>query len=134
MMEKTSPAKIKRLLTPTVGALSIALLVSGAIRAAERTDADNTRVNERDANSQTLTPLDQSNTSSDTALAAKIRSSITDDKSLSVNAQNVKVIVREGAVTLRGPVEDAAEKARVEAIAKGAAGTTAVHSEIDIKH
>jgi osmotically-inducible protein OsmY len=35
---------------------------------------------------------------------------------------------------LRGPVENAAEKARVAAIAKGVAGVTSVLNEIDTKH
>lgn len=132
-MKKTSPAKTKYFLTPAAFAMSIALLVTGVAHAAERTDADNTRINDRDAGSQTLTPLDQSNTKSDTTIAANIRSSITDDKSLSINAQNVKVIVRNGAVTLRGPVDSAAEKMRVETIANSVAGVTSVHSEIDTK-
>jgi osmotically-inducible protein OsmY len=112
----------------------MALLTAATAHAEERSEADNTRINDRDAQTQKLTPLDQSNTSNDTAIVAKIRSTISDDKSLSVNARNVKVIVRDGVVTLRGPVENAAEKARVAAIAKGVAGVTSVLNEIDTKH
>ena len=133
-MAKTSSAEKTRPLSPAAFLFGIALLATGGIHAAERIDADNTRVNDRDAEAQKLTPLDQSNTSADTATVAKIRSSIIDDKSLSTNAHNVKIIVRGGVVTLRGPVESAAEKTRIEAIAKSVAGVTAVHNEIDSKH
>lgn len=133
-MAKIFSVTHRHLLAPAIFAMGMALMGTGTVHAAERTDADNTRINDRDADTQKLTPLDQSNTSSDTAIVAKIRSSITDDKSLSINAQNVKVIVRGGTVTLRGPVDSAAEKARVEAISKGIAGVTSVHNEIDIKH
>lgn len=96
--------------------------------------ADNTEVNERDADSNSLTPLDQSNSKADTEIVANIRSALTSDKSLSVYAKNVKIIVRNGAVTLRGPVATAAEKARVESWAKSVAGVRTVQSEIDIKN
>jgi len=92
--------------------------------------ADNTEMNE---GQRGLTPLDQSNTQMDTQIVAAIRSALTDDSSLSVNAQNVKVVVRGGAVTLRGPVANASEKARVEAIAGKVQGVTAVHSDIQFK-
>jgi osmotically-inducible protein OsmY len=126
--------KTKRVLAPAALALGVALITAASVHAAERTDVDNSRINDRDAEAQKLTPLDQSNTTSDTDIVAKIRSSITDDKSLSINAKNVKVIVRGGAVTLRGPVDSATEKARVETIAKNVAGVTSVHNEIDTKH
>lgn len=115
-------------------AVGIAILFANIGHAANSADVDNTRINDRDTNERQLTPLDQSNTSSDTAIVAKIRSTITDDKSLSVNAQNVKIIVRSGVVTLRGPVDNAAEKSRIAAIAKNVAGVASVQNEIDIKN
>ena len=45
----------------------------------------------------------------DRNLTAKIRRSIMADKSLSVYAHNVKIVSREGTVTLRGPVRSADE-------------------------
>lgn len=115
-------------------AVGIAILFANIGHAANSADVDNTRINDRDTNERQLTPLDQSNTSGDTAIVAKIRSTITDDKSLSVNAQNVKIIVRSGVVTLRGPVDNAAEKSRIAAIAKNVAGVASVQNEIDIKN
>lgn len=133
-MARNSSAKQIHLLISMAFAVGAALLITGSAHATEASDADNTRINNRDAEMQKPTPLDQSNTNADTAIVAKIRSAITDDKSLSVNAHNVKVIVRGGTVTLRGPVDSAAEKARVEAIAKNVAGVTAITNEIDIRH
>jgi hyperosmotically inducible periplasmic protein len=107
-----------------------ALCLTGAAMAA--TEPDNTDVNKRDRDSSALTPLDQSNTKADVEVAAAVRDALTDDKSLSVNAHNVKVIVRSGVVTLRGPVANAAEKERVEAVARGVAGVTRVDSALDV--
>lgn len=115
-----------------LGICLIAFALSG--HAADTAAApDNTQVNQRDRNASALTPLDQSNSQTDVRIAATIRDELTDDKSLSVNAHNVKVIVRDGVVTLRGPVASAAEKTRVEAIAKTAPGVNRVDSEIDVK-
>jgi osmotically-inducible protein OsmY len=114
--------------------LSTAFFSMSGQAATPNAKADNTEVNERDADSNSLTPLDQSNSKADTEIVANIRSALTSDKSLSVYAQNVKVIVRNGAVTLRGPVATAAEKTRVESWAKSVAGVRTVQSEIDIKN
>lgn len=95
-------------------------------------DADNTKVNRQDRSG--LTPLDQSNSSADTKTVSAIRSAITEDSTLSTNAKNIKVIVRAGSVTLRGPVDSAAERTRVEEIAKNTSGVTSVDNQISIKH
>jgi mevalonate kinase len=81
---------------------------------------DNASVNEHDHNAQALTPRDQSNTKADTQVVANIRTALTDEKALSTNAQNVKVIVRDDIATLRGLVASASEKACVVAIAQKA--------------
>jgi len=95
-------------------------------------DADNTDRNERDRNDATLTPMDQSNSSSDVDLTANIRRAVVGDDTLSFNAKNVKIIADGGKVTLRGPVKSAAEKARIEAHAnKFAAGRVTSQLEIE---
>jgi osmotically-inducible protein OsmY len=113
--------------------LSTAFFSIGGQAATPNAKADNTQVNERDADSTSLTPLDQSNSKADTELVASIRSSLTSDKSLSVYAQNLKVIVRNGVVTLRGPVATIAEKSRIESLVKSVSGVRSVQSEIDVK-
>jgi hyperosmotically inducible periplasmic protein len=100
---------------------------------AERKDADNTARNERDKDGKTLTPTDQGESEADLAISRAIRKALVDDDSLSVNAENVKVITRDGVVTLRGPVASAVEKARVVEIAEHATGVTSVVDELEVK-
>jgi hyperosmotically inducible periplasmic protein len=94
-------------------------------------DADNTDRNERDRNDGTLTPMDQSNSTSDVQLSANIRKAIVGDDSLSFDAKNVKIIANGGQVTLRGSVNSAAEKAKIEAHARQIAGAR-VTSQLEI--
>jgi hyperosmotically inducible protein len=53
------------------------------------------------------------------------------DKSLSVNAQNVKIITRNGKVTLRGPVETEAESMKLQQIAKQTPGVVRVDNQLE---
>ena len=93
---------------------------------------DNTRINERDRNDGTLTPLDQSNDQRDLDITASIRKALVGDDALSSNAKNVKVITRSGIVTLRGPVKDGAEKSVVAAKAGSVPGVVSVVNELDV--
>jgi osmotically-inducible protein OsmY len=76
--------------------------------------ADNTGVNKRDRDSTNPTADQQKNDKSDLDLTAEIRRAIVKDKSLSTNAHNVKIIVKDGDVTLRGPVASREEKVTIE--------------------
>ena len=95
--------------------------------------ADNSKTNERDR-ADTVKPTDQSNAKADLNVAATIRRAIVADRSLSTKAHNVKLIANGGAVTLRGPVDSEAEKAKVEQIAKGVAGVASVENDLDVKN
>lgn len=75
----------------------------------------------------------QSNSSDDVELTRKIRRSLTQDKSLSTYAHNVKIITRNGVVELKGPVRSQSEKDAVEAKATGIAGATKVKNELTVK-
>ena len=57
----------------------------------------------------------QSNSSSDVELTRKIRRALTQDKSLSTYAHNVKIITRDGVVELKGLSGREPEKDAVEA-------------------
>jgi hyperosmotically inducible periplasmic protein len=96
------------------------------------TDADNTRVNERDRDSAALTPMDQSEETSDRDLTARIRKSIIADDSLSFTAKNVKIITRDGQVTLRGTVNNENERTTIERTAREAAGNAQVVNELEV--
>ncbi|MCC6678435.1 MAG: BON domain-containing protein [Phycisphaerales bacterium] len=98
------------------------------------TAPDNTDRNKRDRDTDAKTPPDQSEASADVKITAAIRRAIMDDKSMSVNAQNVKIMTeRSGVVTLRGPVDTQAEKDAIEAKAKAVAGVTRVDNQLEVK-
>jgi hyperosmotically inducible protein len=96
-------------------------------------NVDNTDMNERDKSAAAKTPAQQTNRAQDRKRLAAVRRAVTRDDSLSVNAQNVKILVQGGKVTLRGPVNTQGEKDRIEALAKGVAGVTQVDNQLDIK-
>lgn len=75
----------------------------------------------------------QSNSSTDVELTRKIRQSLTQDKSLSTYAHNVKIITRNGVVELKGPVRSQSEKDTVEAKATEIAGASKVKNELTVK-
>jgi osmotically-inducible protein OsmY len=97
------------------------------------TDRDNTAINQRDQNDSAKTPMDQSNNQKDIDTTAEIRKQIL-DSGMSINAQNVKIITDNGKVTLRGPVETAEEKQKIETIAQNVAGATNVDSQLEVKN
>ena len=117
------------------------MLTAGTVQA-EQNDAiylaassalENTEVNVRDKNNTTLTPEDQKETESDIKITADIRQAIIKNKSLSVDAQNVKIITRNGVVTLRGPVESKKESKKIKKIAKHTPGVLKVDNQLEIK-
>jgi hypothetical protein len=94
---------------------------------------DNTRRNAQDRTGRSLTPLDQGNEDTDISLTKNIRMAIHQTEGLSVNAQNVKVITRKGQVTLRGPVDNAAEKAAIDAIVRRYTGEANLDDQLEVK-
>lgn len=95
--------------------------------------ADNTAVNARDKDGAMATPQNQSNAEADRKLLAEIRRTVVKDKSLSTSAHNVKILVTNGAVLLRGPVKTDDEKARVETAVKQVAGIASVDNQLEVK-
>lgn len=91
--------------------------------------ADNTKTN-KDKTSPTAD--DQRMNPADRDLTKKIRASINSDKTLSTYAHNIKIISRDGKVTLRGPVRSEDEKAAIEAKASAIAGPNSVNNQLDI--
>ncbi|MEP6963630.1 MAG: BON domain-containing protein [Acidobacteriota bacterium] len=83
---------------------------------------DNTKVNARDRDQSQPTADQAKNGSSDLQLMHRIRKAVTSDKSLSINAHNVKVIAQNGKVTLKGHVSTDEESKAVEAKALAVAG------------
>ena len=62
-----------------------------------------------------------------------VRRAVVGDKSLSTSAHNVKIVTKEGVVTLRGPVTSEDEKSRVEKLAQQVAGVSSVENQLDVK-
>src|SRR6202011_5302431 len=95
--------------------------------------ADNTKKNQRDRSGETKTSGDQSNSSQDVKITAAIRRAVVRDHSLSMTAKNVKIITSNGMVTLRGPVNTAEEKTKIEQLAQSAAGNAKNDNKLEVK-
>jgi osmotically-inducible protein OsmY len=95
-------------------------------------DADDTGVNVRDRGAATVTPEDQGGKAGDREITAVVRRAIVKDDALSLNAHNVKIITRDGIVTLRGPVKSAAERTKIAQLAEKAAGVKRVDNQLEI--
>jgi hyperosmotically inducible protein len=107
----------------------LSLMASSAFA---QTAPDNTKVNKRDRADGALTADQQKENATDREIARRIRAALTDDDTLSTYAKNVKVIVRDGKVTLKGPVRSAAEKTAVAAKAIEVAGKDRVVNNLSI--
>jgi hyperosmotically inducible periplasmic protein len=94
---------------------------------------DNTKKNERDRSGETTTSGDQSNSQEDVKITAAIRRAVVGDHSLSATAKNVKIITANGLVTLRGPVKNDAEKAKIAELAQSAAGNAKINNQLEVK-
>ncbi|MEP7363263.1 MAG: BON domain-containing protein [Acidobacteriota bacterium] len=96
-------------------------------------EPDNTKRNERDRKAGAVTADQQKENAADRDLAKKIRKAVVDADGMSTYAKNVKIITRDGKVTLRGPVNTADEKNKIDALAKSVAGQSNVINELEIK-
>jgi osmotically-inducible protein OsmY len=105
---------------------------AGDNSAAVNPSAENSAQNKVDANHQTLTPIDQSNSPGDIQITRQIRRALMDDSQLSMLAKNVKIITINGAVTLRGPVKTEQEKSDIAAKAESIAGNANVQNQLQV--
>lgn len=117
-------------------------LTTGSVRAGQQAvpmtlaanaPAEDTERNVRDRDDRTLTPEDQPETKEDLKITKAIRKAVVNQKSLSTNAHNAKIITRNGVVTLRGPVENLAEKDKLQSIAKKIKGVKQVDNQLEPK-
>ena len=98
-------------------------------------EPDNTQVNMRDRDASEATADQQKENTADRDMAKEIRHSIMADKSLSSYAHNIKIVIQDGAVTLKGPVRSAHEKHVVINKAVAVAGNAdKITDEISIKN
>ena len=116
----------------TLSLLCVSVFTLAAI-AQDTPAADNTKKNQRDRSGETKTSGDQSNSSEDVKITAAIRRAVVRDHSLSMTANNVKIITANGMVTLRGPVKSDAEKAKTVELARSAAGNAKINNQLEVK-
>ena len=115
--------------------LTAALLFSarpGYAQVQSKPLADNSAVNQRDRDHQTLTPFDQSSQPADLRITRDIRRSLVKDESLSTEARNIKIITANGEITLRGPVKTQQEKAAIAAKVAQVASGYRVNDQIEV--
>lgn len=113
---------------------TLALFMAAAMPALHaQTAPDNTKTNHRDRDQNAVTADQQKQDKSDLKTAKDIRRAIVSDKSLSTYAHNVKVIVRNGTVTLKGPVHSEEERNAVVAKATAVAGAGNVQDQLSVK-
>lgn len=78
--------------------------------------------------------IEQRQSTKDRELSRRIRRAIITDKSLSTYAQNIKIVVHDGAVTLSGLVPSERERDSVKTKAAQLAGAGNVKDEMSVKN
>ncbi len=109
-----------------------AVLSAGTVSLPAQDKPDNTKTNEQDRKTDEPTADQQKNSKSDRETTKQIRKAIQSDKSLSTYAHNVKVIAKNGSVTLKGPVRSEEEKKTIQDKAAAVAGAGNVVNELTI--
>lgn len=105
-------------------------LCSMLLAGSPKSDADKKLDAKPDGGVSSLTPMDQSNSEGDLKLTQSIRKALMDDDRLSFSSKNVKVITRDGHVTLRGQVPNKTERNVVREHAQKVAGMKHVTDEL----
>jgi hyperosmotically inducible periplasmic protein len=116
-----------------VALCTAALINSVPVTAAEMLQPDNTGINQRDRSEGEITADQQLNDAHDREITRQIRRAIVSDKRLSSYAHNIKIISRDGAVTLKGPVKSAAERRAILDKASSVTGS-AITDQISVMH
>lgn len=93
---------------------------------------DNSAQNEEEMRKDGSTPTDQGNSDKDIQITKDIRSGIM-DKDLSFNAKNIKIITRNGHVTLKGVVESDSEHEAIIKIASNHAKKEKITDDLKVK-
>jgi osmotically-inducible protein OsmY len=124
-------------LNKALGILAASLLLGGTLAAAtlprgQQPAPDNTKTNQGDAGKDAVTADQQGSTDADRQTTRQIRKALMKDSSLSTYAHNIKIITRNGRVTLRGPVRTEDERAGIEAKAAAVAGAENVRNKLTV--
>jgi len=109
--------------------LAVCLAGSMAGRMALAQAPDNSGQNKN----QTVTADNQTNAKPDRLTAAQVRKAIVGDKDLSTYGHNVKVLVANGTVTLKGPVKSDDEKQKVATDVASVVSADKVTNDLTVK-
>jgi hyperosmotically inducible periplasmic protein len=115
-----------------VFAVSLGCTAMANAQDAQQPAPDNSRTNQRDRDKSAATADRQKMSPEDREVTRKIRAAIMADKSLSTYAHNIKIITRDGKVTLKGPVRSDEEKTTVLSKTREIAGEGNVTDELDV--
>lgn len=118
----STPRLVRGIQSSAFSLIICSFLISQPVRAQDQapsTNPDNSAQNK----SHTTTADQQSEATQDRMMTKKIRQSIIADKSLSMYGHNIKIIVQNGSVTLKGPVKSDAEKQAIASKAAEVAGS-----------
>lgn len=105
------------------------LCAAGSMAWSAQQAPDNTGNNKQ----QDVTADHQSNTTADRAITQQIRKALMADKSLSSYAHNVKIVTRDGMVTLKGPVQSEDEKQKVVSTAAQVVDAGKIDNQLTVK-
>ena len=120
--------KWQRLLLP-MGWLALSVSLMALPGPGPLQEPDNTKQNE----DRTKPTADQQRMNpSDREITRKIRKAIHEDTTRSTYAHNIKVITRDGKVTLRGPVRSEEEKNNLQAKAVAVASEENVTNQLEV--
>jgi hyperosmotically inducible protein len=122
----------KYLLAAGASLLFAGALLAGPIQQDQQPAPDNSKTNQGDADKGAMTAQQQKMNPADRDTSKLIRSALVKDKSLSTYAHNIKIITRDGKVTLKGPVRSEDEKNEITAKAASIAGADNVNDELTI--
>jgi osmotically-inducible protein OsmY len=117
-----------------VALVMVCVSLSGlsVVQAQQPPAPDNSKVNTRDRKPSAVTADQQKDNKSDLEITKQIRKALMADKSLSTYAHNVKIVTRDGKVTLKGPVRSEDEKQIIEAKAADVAGATNITNQVSV--
>jgi hyperosmotically inducible periplasmic protein len=114
-----------------VVALAIATLAAAASMSAWSQNAASVPAGAQAASAEASGAAAPAGRQADRALRRKVYAAIGKDKA--INAGNISVRAKNGAVTLSGTVAETAQVGKVEAIAKSVAGVTSVTNRLTVE-
>jgi len=100
--------------------------------AADQRAADTMSMDERDRSGAPSSAGDPGATEADRRITQEIHQALLEDTSLPATAKDVKVTMKDGVVTLQGPVNSRQEKSQIAAVVQRVSGITRIDNRLDI--